>query len=308
MAVTMDDAQIRRVVDGPAENLELPSAVGLEKARTAGRRRIRWWRLAAVGSVLAVAAAVAIALSVIGSLGSAGQNGRIRHSMPAEPRRSPRSFNPLVPYASFGWLPSGARVTTFDLTRTLVSVETGPGRTRSRWRWMPQSPAICPARSAIACEPRFCEAPRSLACMAQRRPRVLSRLPLTGAAPAVRGRRAWWSYRQSDRRETGLKPRFSGSSPRVPGPSSASASSRAAPAVLGVRLSGRNCTSWRMTSLRKRRAVQVRVPAYAHSGRLGGAQEPSRLCGARKQVPGDHDRPRLVEHRLRRPTHPWSPG
>src|SRR5258706_8385167 len=130
MAVTMDDAQIRRVVAWRADNLELPSAVGLEKARTAGRRRIRWRRLAAVGSVLAVSAAVAIALSVIGSLGSAGQNGRIRHSMPAEPRRSPRSFNPLVLYASFGWLPSGARVTTFDLTRTLVSVETGPGRTQ----------------------------------------------------------------------------------------------------------------------------------------------------------------------------------
>jgi hypothetical protein len=202
----MDDAQIRQALDWPADNPEPPSAVSLEEATTAGRRRIRWRRLVAVGSVLAVSAAMAIAFSVIGSPGSSGQNGRIRHSLPTAPGRTPHAFNPLVPYASFGWLPPGARATAFLLTRTLVSVETGPGRTQISLAV--EAPGRCRLSGPVRYRFRdqFLQAPRSLACLAQRRPRVVSRLPLTGVAAAVHGRRAWWSYWQADPGEMGLKP------------------------------------------------------------------------------------------------------
>jgi hypothetical protein len=202
----MDDTEIRRLLDWPAEDPEPPSAISLDEAKAVGRRRLRRRRLVAANSVLAVAAAAAFTLPLVGSPGPAGDNPRNHQSLSGQPHRVPRSFNPLVPYASFGWLPAGAKVTTYDLTRALVSLETGPGRTQISLAV--DAPGRCHLSGPVRYRFRggYRRASRSLACQAQKQPRVITRLPLTGAAPEVRGDRAWWSYWQSDAGETGLKP------------------------------------------------------------------------------------------------------
>ena len=99
----MDEAGVRallaRVADDPAPS----SLVDVAAARQRGRRRMRRHRAARAAAPLAAAAAVALVLSGVipASLGH-GRDSR----QPGPP--APRSrFNPVVPYAAFGWLPAG---------------------------------------------------------------------------------------------------------------------------------------------------------------------------------------------------------
>jgi hypothetical protein len=81
--------------DQPPAEISFPAA--RRRAQVHRRRR----RVAAIGSpIVAAAAAVAIGLSLSVVSGVAG-------TKPAStrPRVAPTRFNPLVPYASFGWLP-----------------------------------------------------------------------------------------------------------------------------------------------------------------------------------------------------------
>ncbi len=78
-----------------------PSRVDLAAAMAAGRRARRWRRVRAGGSVLLAAGA---AVAVVALL--AGPAPRPGHQA-VSPTGAPARFSVLVPYASFGWLPSG---------------------------------------------------------------------------------------------------------------------------------------------------------------------------------------------------------
>jgi hypothetical protein len=97
---TLDEHAVRTLLHEAARTPEPPSAVDVDAARRRGGRQLRARRAAL--PVLAVAA-LAAALTVPGGLLS-------RHSerTVASPAvDAPWQFNPLVPYASFGWLPPG---------------------------------------------------------------------------------------------------------------------------------------------------------------------------------------------------------
>ena len=103
---TMDEHAVRTLLHEAARTPEPPSAVDVAAARRRGSRRLRARRAAL--PVLAVVA-LAAALTVPGGLLSSHQERTV-----ASPKRpsspvveAPFQFNPLVPYASFGWLPPG---------------------------------------------------------------------------------------------------------------------------------------------------------------------------------------------------------
>jgi len=96
------------------------SRVDVERARRRGRARLRWRRAwVAGGSVLAAAAVVALAVGV----GPA----RPGPAPPATGPAAPRQFSPLVPYASFGWLPAGESLVSGGITSAASYMDAGPG-------------------------------------------------------------------------------------------------------------------------------------------------------------------------------------
>ena len=105
---TLDEHSVRTLLHEAARTPEPPSAVDVDAARRRGGRQLRARRAAL--PVLAVVA-LAAALTVPGGLLS-------RHSerTVASPAvDAPWQFNPLVPYASFGWLPPGYSQNNADI-------------------------------------------------------------------------------------------------------------------------------------------------------------------------------------------------
>lgn len=108
----MEEDAARALLDRLADDAAPPSRVDVELARQRGRRKLRWRRAGVPGaSALAVAAVIAV---FVGGLIPAGprSTGQERSASsppgrPASPRTAPAAFNPLIPYAAFGWLPAG---------------------------------------------------------------------------------------------------------------------------------------------------------------------------------------------------------
>jgi hypothetical protein len=112
----MDESAVRELLDLAARDDDAPPCqVSVGLARRRGRHRIRLLRVYLPGAApVAAAVAVAVVLTLSASLGgsSAGGSDRVRSKPAAQaPVVAPRSFNPLVPYASFGWLPTGFSAT-----------------------------------------------------------------------------------------------------------------------------------------------------------------------------------------------------
>ncbi|HEY1624961.1 MAG TPA: hypothetical protein VGG16_14285 [Streptosporangiaceae bacterium] len=115
----MDENGVRTLLHGVAD-LEVPAAgVDLNLAMAGGRRLRRRRTLAAASSALAVVAAVAafVASTVSASpsatvtpQGRATAAPSVGASPVPMPASAPDRFDPLVPYAAFGWLPSGYTV------------------------------------------------------------------------------------------------------------------------------------------------------------------------------------------------------
>ncbi len=108
----MDETAVRELLDLAAQDHDAPPCqVSVALARRRGRQRQRLLRVYLPGAApVAAAIAVALVLTLSASLrgGSAG-GSELGRSKPAAsaPILAPRTFNPLVPYASFGWLPAG---------------------------------------------------------------------------------------------------------------------------------------------------------------------------------------------------------
>jgi hypothetical protein len=97
---TMDERAVRTLLHEAVRTPEPPSAVDVDAARRRGSRRLRARRAAL--PVLAVVA-LAAALTVPGGLLSRHPERTVASPVVD----APWQFNPLVPYASFGWLPPG---------------------------------------------------------------------------------------------------------------------------------------------------------------------------------------------------------
>jgi len=105
---TLDEHAVRTLLHEAARTPEPPSAVDVQAARRRGGRQLRARRAAL--PVLAVVA-LAAALTVPGGLLSRHPERTV--ASPAVD--APWQFNPLVPYASFGWLPPGYSQNNADI-------------------------------------------------------------------------------------------------------------------------------------------------------------------------------------------------
>jgi len=102
----MDENTVRTLLRAIADTPEPPPAVDLDRARRRGLRKL--WIRRCVAPALAVVA-VAAAVTVPNELQIDHPERTVATAKhPAAPAvTAPARFNPLVPYASFGWLPAG---------------------------------------------------------------------------------------------------------------------------------------------------------------------------------------------------------
>ena len=105
----MLEEDIKSLFDRMADMDQPPSSISIPGARRAGRVRLSRRRAAAVATpVLAAVAVIAIALaaSTQGGLHGTQPTGGLHGTPPTgSAQRAPQYFNPLRPYARFGWLP-----------------------------------------------------------------------------------------------------------------------------------------------------------------------------------------------------------
>ena len=101
----MDEAGARALMERLSRTEQPPSRVDIELARQRGRTLLRWRRWALAGAPVLAAASVAAIVLGIGAVTGGGGGP----SIPPAPLTGPahRQFNPLAPYAAFGWLPKG---------------------------------------------------------------------------------------------------------------------------------------------------------------------------------------------------------
>jgi hypothetical protein len=118
--MTIDEAAVRRLLEHLDDSPEPPSTVSVGQAFAAGRRKLRWLRIGGTGTtLLAVTSVVAAAVLTAGPVGHRGH--------PAGPQagHAPRSFNPLVPYATFKSLPLAGKELVIAANRSSVVNEVG---------------------------------------------------------------------------------------------------------------------------------------------------------------------------------------
>ena len=101
----MDEAGARALMERLSATEQPPSRVDIGLARQRGGTLLRRRRWALAGAPLLAAGAVVALVLGIGAITGGGGGPRIP-SVPSAPAlRHP--FNPLAPYAAFGWLPKG---------------------------------------------------------------------------------------------------------------------------------------------------------------------------------------------------------
>jgi hypothetical protein len=174
----MIETQLRALFGEMADGEPPSSGVDVELARRRGRTRLRWRRAAVAASSALAAVSVAATAATIPSVWHAG------HRAPAAGPASPRLFNPLAQYLSFGWLPPGD---------SLVAGGTGQAEMYLTAAPKPDSP-VSWELSAYATGQCKLDAKR-LTCssVAGQRSSVDPAQTLTGPAPTVHGQRAVWT-------------------------------------------------------------------------------------------------------------------
>ncbi len=199
----MDEAGVRALLARVADDPAPPSRVEIAAARQRGRRRIRRHRAALAAAPLAAAAAVALVLSGVipASLGH-GRGSR----QPGPP--APRSrFNPVVPYAAFGWLPTGFTTAAgtgmggTDQTSTLSATLTVGDRATGRMLTLTVNAAGACRLTSPQRDRELVQHGRRASFVTVTYPHGLTcrdgtgdtnRIPLPAAAPKVRGDTAFY--------------------------------------------------------------------------------------------------------------------
>jgi hypothetical protein len=153
-----------------------PSRVDTRLAHRRGRRRLRWRRAATAGTpVLAVASIVAVTLA-------AGALPFRPSSTAASGTAAPQRFDPLIPYASFGWLPPGDHLVSGGTRRTVMYLTAGHSQQAlPKWDLAVYAAGQCHLTASA----------KRLVCSTLAEEGL--RVTITGPAPDVRGRRAFWA-------------------------------------------------------------------------------------------------------------------
>jgi hypothetical protein len=121
----MDEAGARALLARLSTTEPPSSRVDIGLARQRGRTLLRRRRWALAAAPLLAAAAVAALVVGIGAIAGGGGGPRIP---PAPLTRSvPHPFNPLAPYAAFGWLPKGAGRNVNSTGSTQIQLQLGAG-------------------------------------------------------------------------------------------------------------------------------------------------------------------------------------
>jgi len=122
----MDETRVRGLLQRAAAGQEPPSRVDVELARSRGRRKLRWRRAGLAGASAAAVVAVAVAaVAIPGSHGAAPGRGKVPQAH--GPATAPSRFNPLRPYATFGWLPAGESLEQGTTSPSGVQLTAGTG-------------------------------------------------------------------------------------------------------------------------------------------------------------------------------------
>jgi hypothetical protein len=122
--MTVDETGVQTMLRRLADTAAPPARIDVGRAIRDGRRGKRWRQARIGGSVLAAGAAAgaAIALLVVPGNRAAGLppaapvTARPAQTLAPMPATVPARFDPLVPYASFGWLPGGYALGDTDRT------------------------------------------------------------------------------------------------------------------------------------------------------------------------------------------------
>jgi hypothetical protein len=176
--MSMPETGLRTLLSRLADTEAPPARFDLQQAISEGLRIRRWRRIRAYGSVLAAGIAVALlALPVQRALHQPPAGGQ-----PQPGSTGPARFSTLVPYASFGWLPSGYRIgvqggtmSRSEPEQLLLFAEPGPNAAPVMLTMYPAGKCRLEG-TALPCSPYNTEW------------WVLSR------APDVNGRAAYWLY------------------------------------------------------------------------------------------------------------------
>ena len=188
----MDEAGARALLDRVGATPAPPPAVDIALARRDGRARLRRRRWGtALAPVVAAAAAAAIILGT-GALTGGTTGGGHGGPRPVSPVISPpHRFDPLRPYATFGWLPPGVpRAAAVSQSLATVQIALAGSLRTGQYQLTAWAPGTCdrsPAQLARALgrhrHPELnCAQSSSAGSLAQ----------VLGQAPAVRGRSAFW--------------------------------------------------------------------------------------------------------------------
>jgi len=187
----MDEAGARALLDRVSATPAPPSAVDIGLARRRGLNRLRRRRWGtALAPVLAAAAVAAIVLGT-GALAGGTGNGRHGSPHPVSPVAPPHRFNPLRPYATFGWLPPGVPASA-DITQSLPAEQialTGTLQT-CEYQLTVWAPGTCDRDPSQLARALKRHRHPQLNCM--QNPSAGSVAQAVSQAPPVRGRPAFW--------------------------------------------------------------------------------------------------------------------
>jgi len=214
--VIVDENGARTLFRNLADTEAPPARVDIGRAIVQGRRSRRLRRTGAGGSTLAIGALVGVIFTqfvVTAPTGTAVPSARMSESSTTSPTfpsstspmphsttspiaspivssststggpplaTPPHAFNPLVPYASFGWLPQGYAAALPGGAATSVDSTsmTAEGHNNDLWLHVMATGACTRSGSVLNCY--YGTGDRS------------SGAPFTGQAPAVNGRPAYW--------------------------------------------------------------------------------------------------------------------
>jgi hypothetical protein len=194
----MDEARARVLIELAAGTEAPPPRIDVELARSRGRRKLRWRRAGlATLPVLAALAVVGVVLGVAVPFGSGGHTastgkGPVTPSSTAPAGktrvRPPRRFNPLIPYAAFGWLPGGESLDGGTMQPTNAYLTAGPS---SAWALTLYSVGRCDLASQQVLKQLREHRQPQLNCMLNSSAGWIGHV--TSTAPPVDGHAAFWT-------------------------------------------------------------------------------------------------------------------
>ncbi len=182
----MVESQLRELYEQLASGQPPPSRANVGLAVSRGRSRFRL-RRAGIASVPVVAAAAitGVILAVAAAPGipaGVGTAPSVRSSPPpAQLVQAPSRFDPLIPYASFGWLPPGQALMSGGTGRTEMYMDAGPHPGKVVWSLTFYSAGRC----------KLSAAQKEMDCTYSANGGQT--VSITGRAPAVHGHRAFWA-------------------------------------------------------------------------------------------------------------------